>query len=214
MDKDYKTIINLLKNEYPNSKCGLEYKTPFELLVAAILSAQTTDIKVNQITKGLFFKYPTYRDFLSLKQEDLEAEIKMLGLYKNKAKNILAMCKQLDEKYRGIIPNTLEELTIFSGVGRKTANVILSNIFGIPAIAVDTHVFRVANRIGLIKAKNAFEAEIQLQKALDTKYWILAHNLLVWHGRKCCTARKPRCEDCVISGYCITYEKCYNMINV
>ncbi|WP_032122244.1 endonuclease III [Clostridium amazonitimonense] len=198
-------IIELLKMEYPDAKCELDYGTPFQLLVATILSAQTTDKKVNQVTDQLFKEYPTVDDFLKLSQEELEQKIKIIGLYRNKAKNILTMCRQLKENFNGEVPNTMEDITSLRGAGRKTANVVLSNAFGVPAIAVDTHVFRVANRIGLAHAEDVLKTEKQLQEAIPKDLWSLAHHLIIFHGRRCCFARKPECERCVINVYCDYY---------
>ncbi|WP_055666864.1 endonuclease III [Desnuesiella massiliensis] len=207
MKKNVKEILELLKKEYPDAKCELDYGTPFQLLVATILSAQTTDKKVNEVTEELFKEYPTVDDFLRLSQEELENRIKKIGLYRNKAKNILLMCRQLKENYKGEVPNTMEGITSLAGAGRKTANVVLSNAFGVPAIAVDTHVFRVSNRIGLAKADKVEDTEEQLRKNIAKKEWSLAHHLLIFHGRRCCTARKPECERCIIRGYCNYYKE-------
>lgn len=206
MNRKTSEVLRLLKKEYPNTRSGLNYGTPFQLLVAAILSAQTTDKKVNEITEGLFKEYPTVDDFLLLTREELEGKIKQIGLYRNKSKHVLLMCRQLKEQFNGEVPNTLEDLTSLAGVGRKTANVVLSNVFGIPAIAVDTHVFRVSNRIGLADAKNTLNTEKQLQRAIDKDLWSLSHRLLVTHGRRCCFARNPNCTDCVIKEYCNYYK--------
>lgn len=206
MDKLTKKILELLKQQYPDAKCELNYKTSFQLLVATILSAQTTDKKVNEVTEELFEKYPTVDDFLKLSQEELETKIKKIGLYRNKSKNILEMCKQLKERYNGVVPDNQEDLMTLSGVGRKTSNVVLSNAFGVPAIAVDTHVFRVANRIGLANTDNVMKTEIELQNAIDKEWWGLAHHLLIFHGRRCCIARKPKCQECVINTHCKYYE--------
>ncbi len=201
-----KKIIDLLIKEYPDVKCELDHKTSFQLLVATILSAQTTDKKVNEVTEGLFKDYPTLDDFLLLTREELENRIKQIGLYRNKTKYILLMSRQLKEKFNGEVPNTLEDLMSLAGVGRKTANVVLSTAFGVPAIAVDTHVFRVSNRIGLAKAKNVLDTEMQLQKAIDKNLWSLAHHLLIFHGRRCCYARSPNCGECIIKEDCNYYE--------
>ena len=207
MKKNVKEILELLKTEYPDAKCELDYSTPFQLLVATILSAQTTDKKVNEVTEELFKEYPTVDDFLELSQEELENRIKKIGLYRNKAKNILLMCRQLKENFKGEVPDTMEGITSLAGAGRKTANVVLSNAFGVPAIAVDTHVFRVSNRIGLAKADNVEDTEEQLRKNIAKKEWSLAHHLLIFHGRRCCTARRPECERCIIKDYCNYYKE-------
>ncbi|MFV9511374.1 endonuclease III [Tepidibacillus sp. LV47] len=197
-----KQILDLLAKMYPEAKCELLYRNPFELLIATMLSAQATDKKVNQITPFLFQKYKTPKDFLSLSQQELEQEIKQIGLYKTKSKNILETCRILQEKYNGEVPKSREELESLPGVGRKTANVVLSNAFGIPAIAVDTHVFRVSNRIGLAKSDNVLETELQLMKRIPKQLWSNAHHWLIWHGRRVCIARNPKCEICPLQPYC------------
>lgn len=202
MKKRTKEVLEILKEEYPDAKCELNYETPFQLLVATILSAQTTDKKVNEVTKGLFKDYPDVDSFLTISQEELEDRIKQIGLYRNKAKNLIMMVHQLKENFGGEVPKTMEGITSLAGAGRKTANVVLSNAFGVPSIAVDTHVFRVSNRIGLVHSDNVLETEKQLQKELPKKEWSLAHHLLIFHGRRCCIARKPKCDICKINKYC------------
>lgn len=202
MDKKTKQIIDILKLAYPDAKCELEHENPFQLLVATILSAQTTDKKVNEVTKDLFKEFKTPSDFLTLSQEELESKIRTIGLYRNKAKNLLTMCRQLEENFNSEVPNTMDGITSLAGAGRKTANVVLSNAFGVPSIAVDTHVFRVANRIGLTHSNNVLETEKQLQKTISKDLWSLSHHLLIFHGRRCCSARKPNCENCVVAPFC------------
>ena len=199
-------ILDKLRMLYPEAKCELEYKTPFQLLVAAILSAQSTDKIVNTVTKDLFVDYPDGDSFLKLSYEELCSKIRKIGLYKNKAKNILETCKILKQKYNGIIPDDIDELTKLPGVGRKTANVVASNIYGIPVIAVDTHVFRVSKRIGLSDANTPEKVEQQLMSVIDKDRWIEAHNLMIWHGRRVCFAKKPECSKCPITEYCIFYR--------
>ena len=195
-------ILDLLKELYPNAQCELLFRNPFELLIATILSAQATDKKVNQITPRLFSKYKTPKDFLVLSQEELEQEVKQIGLYKSKSKNILETARILVEKHNGEVPRNREDLEALPGVGRKTANVVLSNAFHIPALAVDTHVFRVANRIGLAKSEHVLETEFQLLKRIPRKLWTDAHHWLIWHGRRICVARNPKCEICPLLPYC------------
>lgn len=207
MKKKTGEILEKLKAEYPDAKCELNYMSPFQLLVATILSAQTTDKKVNEVTKDLFEEYPDLDSFLTLAQEEIEERIRQIGLYRNKAKNIYIMCRQLKENFNGEVPKTMEGIVSLAGAGRKTANVVLSNAFGVPAIAVDTHVFRVSNRIGLAKAKDVQETENQLMKELPKKEWSLAHHLLIFHGRRCCYARKPNCSECVINDKCNYYKE-------
>lgn len=202
MSKNRKKILEILQSLYPDAHCELNFHTPFQLLIATILSAQCTDAKVNQVTEHLFAKYPTAHDYVHLSQEELEKEIRSIGLYKNKSKNILATCKILVEKYNGEVPQNREELEALPGVGRKTANVVLSNAFGIPAIAVDTHVFRVSNRLKLAESEDVFETEQQLMKRIPKELWSAAHHWLIWHGRRVCHARSPKCTSCALLPYC------------
>ncbi|TCO79511.1 endonuclease III [Marinisporobacter balticus] len=197
-----KKILELLNKEYPNVKCELNYNTPFQLLVATILSAQTTDKKVNEVTKQLFIDYPTVYNFSKLTIPELEDKIRKIGLYRNKAKNILKTVKMLIEEYNGQVPSKFDDLVSLHGVGRKTANVVLANAFNVPTIAVDTHVFRVSNRIGLANAKDVLQTEKDLQKNIPKKDWIEAHHLFIFHGRNLCIARKPKCEICPINREC------------
>lgn len=206
MKKKTKEILDILKETYPDAKCELNYETPFQLLVATILSAQTTDKKVNQVTESLFKDYPDLDSFLKLTNEELEGRIREIGLYRNKAKNLILMCNQLKNNFNGEVPKTMEGITSLAGAGRKTANVVLSNAFNVPSIAVDTHVFRVSNRLGLADSNNVLEVEKQLQKELPKKEWSLAHHLLIFHGRRCCIARKPKCEECPLAHLC-KYKK-------
>lgn len=200
-------VLEKLEELYPEAKCELNFGNTFQLLVATMLSAQSTDKKVNEITSELFKQYKTPEDFLSMTQTELEEKIKKIGLYRNKAKNILQMCHDLIIRFDGEVPNNMEELVSLPGVGRKTANVVLSNGFGIPAIAVDTHVFRVSNRIGLAHSNNVDETERQLMNSLPKDTWSLAHHLLIWHGRRICEARKPKCGICPISDCCDYFNK-------
>lgn len=206
MKKKTKEILDILKETYPDAKCELNYETPFQLLVATILSAQTTDKKVNQVTESLFKDYPDLDSFLKLTNEELEGRIREIGLYRNKAKNLILMCNQLKNNFNGEVPKTMEGITSLAGAGRKTANVVLSNAFNVPSIAVDTHVFGVSNRLGLADSNNVLEVEKQLQKELPKKEWSLAHHLLIFHGRRCCIARKPKCEECPLAHLC-KYKK-------
>ncbi|WP_026886203.1 endonuclease III [Clostridium beijerinckii] len=197
-----KKIVDILKDTYPDAKCELNYETPLQLLIATILSAQTTDKKVNEVTKDLFKDYPDLDSLLTLTNEELEERIKQIGLYRNKSKNLILMFNQLKEKFNGEVPKTMEEITSLAGAGRKTANVVLSNAFNVPSIAVDTHVFRVSNRLKLADSENVLEVEKQLQKELPKKDWILMHHLLIFHGRRCCSARNPKCTECPIKDLC------------
>lgn len=200
--KKRKEIIALLKSEYWDAKAELDFTTPYELLVATILSAQATDVQVNKVTKDLFQAAGTPEKMVSMSIDEMEKSIKSIGLYKNKAKNLLAMSRILIEKYDSMVPDSIEELIELPGVGRKTANVVVSNAFNIPAIAVDTHVFRVSNRLGLADANNVAETEKQLMQVIDKEDWSKLHHCLIFHGRRVCKARNPKCESCAFTGYC------------
>ncbi len=195
-------VLQVLEAQYGHTTTALKYQNDFQLLVATMLSAQSTDNQVNKITGRLFRECPDVESFAALSLEDLEEKIKQVGLYRSKAKNILAASKMILNDFGGKVPQTLEELTRLPGVGRKTANVVMSTAFAIPAIAVDTHVFRVANRIGLAEAKNELNTELQLQKNIPREKWARAHHWLIWHGRKICKAQNPRCEICPVREYC------------
>ncbi|KAF0091075.1 MAG: endonuclease III [Fusobacteria bacterium] len=200
--KKRKEIIELLKKEYWDAKAELDFTTPFELLVATILSAQATDVQVNKVTKELFKIAGTPETMALMSVNDMENSIKSIGLYKNKAKNLLAMSKILIEDYNSLVPDSIEELIKLPGVGRKTANVVVSNAFGVPAIAVDTHVFRVSNRLGLADANNVFETEKQLMQVIERPDWTMMHHCLIFHGRRICKARNPLCDICAFKEYC------------
>lgn len=200
--KKVKEIIKILSKEIPNSKIALNYSNPFELLIATILSAQCTDVKVNQVTSNLFKKYKSPKDFVNLSLEKLEEEIRPTGFYKNKAKSIKECCKALIERFGGKVPQTLEELVTLPGVGRKTANVILGNAYGVPGIVVDTHVHRVSKRIGLTENDDPTKIEFDLMEIVPKEEWTHFSNLLIWHGRRTCIAKKPLCNNCSILKYC------------
>lgn len=195
-------ILDILKETYPDVKCALNYETPYELLVATILSAQCTDVRVNIITAELFKEYNTPYKMIELTEEELGEKIKSCGLYRNKSKNIIAATAMLIAEFKGEVPGKIEELLKLPGVGRKTANVVLANAFGVPAIAVDTHVFRVSNRLGIAEGKTPEEVEQGLMKAVPRDMWGYAHHLLIAHGRNLCAARKPKCEECPLAPYC------------
>lgn len=195
-------ILDNLQQLYPDAHCELNYTTPFELLIATILSAQCTDKRVNEITAPMFQQLNQPEHYLHLTQEEMEEHIKGLGLYKNKSKNILETCRILYEKYNSEVPQTHAELEALPGVGRKTANVVLSNAFGIPAIAVDTHVFRVGNRLGLANSDNVDEVERQLMRRIPKEKWTDAHHWLIWHGRRVCSSRNPQCGSCTLQSMC------------
>lgn len=196
------TIYFELKKLFPDAICELNFKNDYELMVAVVLSAQCTDKRVNQVTPALFAKYPTFFDLANANIFDVEAIIKSCGFYHNKARNIIEASRQVCTKYNGKLPSTLEELTTLAGVGRKTANVLLSNVFRIPSIAVDTHVFRVSNRIGLSKSNDVLDCENQLMKNIRKENWSEMHHLLVLFGRYYCKARKPQCKNCVLIDVC------------
>jgi endonuclease III len=202
-----KLVVEKLYEMYPDAECELTHTNPFELLISTVLSAQTTDKKVNQITEKIYKEFKTPQDFLTLTQEELEVKIKEIGLYKSKAKHILSLCKVLVESFNSEVPSTMEELISLDGVGRKTANVVLSNAFNIPAFAVDTHVFRVANRIGLSNGKDVSVVENQLMKKIPKDLWIITHHTLIFHGRRICKAIKPLCNDCGVNHLCNFYNK-------
>lgn len=205
--KKAQEIQQILATTYPEAHCELNFSTPFELLIATVLSAQATDKRVNQVTAHLFNKYPTPQAFLQLTQEEMETEIKEIGLFRNKAKNILALSQILVDKFHGQVPDNMDDLIALPGVGRKTANVVLSNAFGIPAFAVDTHVLRVSNRLGLANADNPDQVEQQLMSIIPKANWINAHHWLIWHGRRICAARKPKCEICPLQPHCRHHGK-------
>ncbi len=204
--KEIELVLNKLYHMYPHAECELKHSNSFELLIATVLSAQTTDKKVNQVTEKLFTEYKEPKDFLSMNQEELEVKIKEIGLYKSKAKHILSLCNSLVENFNSEVPSNMEELISLDGVGRKTANVVLSNAFNVPAFAVDTHVFRVANRIGLSEGKDVLAVENQLMKNVSKDKWIKTHHTLIFHGRRTCKAIKPMCDECGINSVCKFYK--------
>ena len=185
----------------------LDFTTPFELLVATILSAQATDVSVNKVTKEMFKEANTPEDFANMDIKTLENYIRSIGIYRNKAKNIKAASKILVNDYNSTVPKDKKELQKLPGVGRKTANVVVSNAYGIPAIAVDTHVFRVSNRIGLANATNVDKTEDQLEKNIDQSRWTKTHHQIITHGRALCKARNPLCEECPINGICEYFRR-------
>lgn len=194
--------LRRLSEVYKNDGTMLHFTSPFTLLVAVILSAQCTDKIVNVITNRIFPRLDTPAKMVSLTQSQLETEIHDCGLYKAKAKNLLGMCRMLLSDYHGEVPEDFDELVKLPGVGRKTANVVRSVAFGYPAIAVDTHVFRVANRLKLAAGTTPLEVEKGLQKAIPKEDWSAAHHWLIWHGRRVCHARKPDCETCFLQNVC------------
>ena len=191
-------VLGELEKLYPQAGAELNFTNPFETVIATVLAAQCTDKRVNIVTAKLFPKYPDAKAMAQLTPEELEPMIQECGLFHTKARNIVELCRILVAKYDGRVPDTMEELVQLPGVGRKTANVVLANAFGKPAFAVDTHVFRVSNRIGLAHANNVEQTERQLMEAVPPDRRSHTHHLLIWHGRRCCTARKPACERCPI----------------
>ena len=195
-------VIANLKLEYPDSKCSLIYESSFQLLTATILSAQCTDERVNKVTKRLFANYPTPEDFVMLPLETIKKEIYSTGFYNNKAKSIKAMSISVVNDHGGDLPKTLDEMVKLPGVGRKTANVVLGNIEGIPSIVVDTHVTRITNLLKFVKTKNAVKIEAELSKIINKNDWTLFAHLLIDHGRAVCIANRPKCEKCAIFNLC------------
>lgn len=199
---DARQITALLLKHYPEPRLALHYGNPLELLIAVILSAQCTDARVNEVTETLFKKYQKARDYAAADPAVLEAEIRSTGFYKNKTKSVIACCKKLVADFHGDVPRTLEALTTLPGVGRKTANMVLGNAFGVPAIAVDTHVLRVSNRLGLADSDDPEKVEAALMRQVTQDKWTAFGNALILHGRETCTARKPRCPACVLRAVC------------
>lgn len=202
MSQAYDQILAELERLYPDAKPALHFQNPYQLLVAVILSAQCTDVKVNAVTPALFAAYPDAHALSKADPLEVETYIRTCGLYHNKAKNLVATAKTLVESYGGVVPADHEKLTQLPGVGRKTANVVMSCAFGADAIAVDTHVFRVSNRLGLADAGDVLKTEQQLMQNIPKNKWSLAHHWIIFHGRRVCSARKPDCENCTLSGWC------------
>lgn len=206
--KEIKEVLEILASMYEDpNKDLLHFETPFEALIATMLSAQSTDVRVNQVTSKLFKVANTAKDFANMDIGELEDWIKSIGIYKNKAKNIKATSKILLEDYNGKVPNVKAELIKLPGVGNKTANVVLANAFDIPAFAVDTHVFRVSNRLGLANAKNVSQTEKQLTKNVPEDEWNITHKRLITHGRALCKARGPLCDECDLNKLCLYYRR-------
>lgn len=201
-------ILRILRKTYPDAHCELVHRNPFELLVATILSAQCTDVRVNMVTASLFEKYPDARAMAVARQEDLEEVIRSTGFYRNKAKNIRAASAALTAKHGGEVPRDLDSLTVLPGVGRKTANVVLGNAYGIESgVVVDTHVGRLSQRLGLTKHRDPVKIERDLMKVVPRESWTLWSHLLIWHGRRHCFARNPDCGHCELSALCPTAGK-------
>lgn len=208
MTKRTKEILDLLDRQYGTEYvCYLNYETPWQLLIATMLSAQCTDARVNLVTKTLFQKYDTLEKFASAELSELEQDIKSTGFYHNKAKNIIACARRLTEVYGGEVPSDLEALTSLAGVGRKTANVIRGNIYHEPSVVVDTHVKRISRKLGLTKEEDPVKIEFDLMKKLPKDHWILWNIHIITFGRTICTARSPKCQECFLTRYCKGYKK-------
>lgn len=195
-------ILDRLAVAYPDAKVGLDFTNPLELLVATILSAQCTDERVNMVTPPMFDRYRTAEDYALASVEQLEEDVRSTGFYKNKARNIKECCRQIQERFAGKVPETLDELVTLPGVGRKTANCVLSNCFDIPGLTVDTHVTRISNLLAFVSTQDAVKIEFSLMEILDSSRWNEFDRLIINHGRRTCIARRPRCSDCVISDLC------------
>ncbi len=195
-------ILRLLREQYGPTKCYLNHQNPWQLLVATILSAQCTDDRVNIVTKDLFQKYRSVKDFAEANIEELEKDIHSTGFYHNKAKNIIACCQKLLSEHNGEVPSDLDALTSLAGVGRKTANVVRGNWYGIPSIVVDTHVKRLSNLLGFTKNQDPVKIEFDLMKIIPEEKWIDINTQLIAHGRKICIARRPKCNECFLLTYC------------
>lgn len=195
-------VLDILEDTYPEAECALNHKNVFQLIVAVALSAQTTDKSVNVVTPALFERYPDADALAAADVEEVSEYIKRIGMYKTKAKNIVGMAQKLVYDYGGQVPEDYDALVSLPGVGRKTANVVLSVGFGHQRIAVDTHVFRVANRIGLVHEKDVLKTELSLMERIPEERWSRTHHSLIFHGRQCCDARKPKCDDCPINTLC------------
>ena len=203
-----KKILDELDEHYSvQKKCWLDYETPWQLLIATILSAQCTDARVNIVTKDLFVKYPGLEAFANADLKELEQDIHSTGFYHNKAKNIITCANQLLERHGGEIPSDIDELTELAGVGRKTANVIRGNIYGIPSIVVDTHVGRISRKLHLTQSEDPVKVEHDLERVLPEDHWILWNIQIIAHGRSICTARSPKCGECFLSPYCPEAKK-------
>jgi len=199
---DARKITALLLNKYPEPGLALHYRNPLELLIAVILSAQCTDARVNEVTAALFKKYKKARDYAAADPAVLEEEIRSTGFYKNKTRSVIACCRKLVADFHGEVPHTLEELTTLPGVGRKTANMVLGNAFGVPSISVDTHVLRVSNRLGIAHSDDPVKVEAELMRQVAKDRWTAFGNAMILHGRETCIARKPRCPECVLRAVC------------
>jgi endonuclease-3 len=195
-------IVRRLADIYPDARCALDYGNPLQLLIATILSAQCTDVRVNQVTPGLFVRFPNTEAFAGAEPKELETAIQSTGFFRNKARSIIACCRQLVAQHRGEVPSTMDELVQLPGVGRKTANVILGNAFGVPGITVDTHVGRLSRRMGLTRETDAAKVERDLMDLIPKKEWTMFSHRMIYHGRQVCHARKPNCGGCALARLC------------
>lgn len=203
-------VLDLLEEHYGPTKCYLDHNSAWQLLIATILSAQCTDDRVNMVTKDLFKKYTSIKDFAQASQAELEKDIHSTGFFRNKAANIIACCQMLLSEYGGEVPSDIDQLTRLPGVGRKTANVVRGNIYGIPSVVVDTHVKRVSNLLGFTDSQDPVKVEFELMELLPEKNWIAYNTQVIAHGRKVCIARRPQCEVCFLADLCDYRQKTKN----
>ncbi len=202
MKKKAVAIHRIIKKTYPDAECSLVFKSPLQLLVATILSAQCTDVRVNKVTRELFKKYKKVKDFADADIEELQEDIRSTGFYKNKAKNIKACCGAIVREHGGRVPDSMDELVKLAGIGRKTANVVLGNAYDTPGVVVDTHVGRVAQRLGLTENKDAVKIEYDLMELFPKNSWTMLSHQFIQHGRKICASRSPKCGECPLLKYC------------
>ena len=202
MKDKVQAIIDILKHRYPDALCALHYRKDYELLISVRLAAQCTDARVNLVTPALFAAYPTLESLAAANVSDIESYIRSCGFYRQKAKDIVLACQMLIREYDSKVPGTMDELLRLPGVGRKTANVVLAVGCGVPAIPVDTHVFRVSNRIGIVNEKDVLKTELSLMERVPEERWSRTHHSLIFHGRQCCDARRPKCDECPVNTLC------------
>jgi len=204
-------ILNGLEKAYPDAQCALNHRNPFQLLIATILSAQCTDVRVNLVTPGLFQKYPGPKDFACADPRELEQDIRSTGFYRNKAKSIIGASKQIVEEFGGKVPRAMDKMLTLPGVARKTANVVLGTAFGIASgVVVDTHVQRISQRLDLTRNTDPKKIELDLMQSIPESRWILFSHQVIWHGRRVCQARRPKCAECVLETVCYSKDKTYS----